>query len=106
MPVAPGEAWRALLGDGDPTTVAIIRDLRLPRIALGVTVGAGLAASGVVLQATLRNPLAEPYLDTYCPRSGTARSDVLAWLAVSAAARLCEGVPDEEPSLIEMARGE
>jgi iron complex transport system permease protein len=62
VPIAPGEVWHALLGGGDATAVSIVRDLRLPRIALGLAVGAGLAASGTALQATLRNPLAEPYL--------------------------------------------
>jgi iron complex transport system permease protein len=52
----------ALRGRGDPTAVAIVRDLRLPRIALGALVGAGLGASGAALQGALRNPLAEPYL--------------------------------------------
>ncbi|MDP2938849.1 MAG: iron ABC transporter permease [Candidatus Omnitrophota bacterium] len=36
--------------------------LRLARIILGIFVGAGLGVCGVVLQAILRNPLAEPYL--------------------------------------------
>lgn len=35
---------------------------RLPRIALAGIVGAALACAGVVLQAILRNPLADPYL--------------------------------------------
>ena len=52
----------ALLGEGDPTAVAIVRDLRLPRTLLGGLVGAGLGASGAALQGALRNPLAEPYL--------------------------------------------
>ena len=52
----------ALLGRGDPTAIAIVRDLRLPRVALGALVGAGLGASGAALQGALRNPLAEPYL--------------------------------------------
>lgn len=39
----------------------IIR-LRLARILLGVVVGAGLSVAGVILQALLRNPLAEPYV--------------------------------------------
>lgn len=57
-----GDVVRALLGEGEATTLAIVQSLRLPRVVLGVVVGAGLAASGTALQATLRNPLAEPYL--------------------------------------------
>jgi iron complex transport system permease protein len=52
----------ALRSTGDPTTIAIVRDLRLPRVLLGALVGAGLGASGAALQGSLRNPLAEPYL--------------------------------------------
>jgi iron complex transport system permease protein len=36
--------------------------IRLPRVILAAIVGAALAACGVVLQAVLRNPLAEPYI--------------------------------------------
>ncbi len=36
--------------------------LRLHRVIAGFVVGAGLASSGVVLQALLRNPLADPYI--------------------------------------------
>ena len=36
--------------------------LRLHRVAAGFVVGAGLACSGAVLQALLRNPLADPYV--------------------------------------------
>lgn len=60
--VAPADAWRALLGRGDPTVVAIVRDLRLPRVALAALVGAALALAGAAQQGVLRNPLAEPYL--------------------------------------------
>jgi iron complex transport system permease protein len=62
VPMPLGEVWGALFGVGDSTQVAIVRNLRLPRVALGIAVGAGLAVSGTALQATLRNPLAEPYL--------------------------------------------
>ena len=62
VPLTPTEVWRALAGAGDPSAIAIVNDLRLPRVTLGVVGGAGLAASGTALQATLRNPLAEPYL--------------------------------------------
>ncbi|MFH1379530.1 MAG: iron ABC transporter permease [bacterium] len=39
-----------------------IVNLRITRILLGILYGAGLGVCGVVLQAILRNPLAEPYL--------------------------------------------
>ncbi len=39
----------------------LIWDVRMPRIVLGTVVGAALAGCGVVFQAILRNPLAEPY---------------------------------------------
>ena len=62
VPLAVGDVWGALFGVGDSQSVAIVQTIRLPRVALGIVVGAGLSVSGVVLQATLRNPLAEPYL--------------------------------------------
>jgi iron complex transport system permease protein len=60
--VGAGDVVAALAGNGDATTVSIIRQLRLPRILLGALVGAGLGMSGGALQGTLRNGLAEPYL--------------------------------------------
>ncbi len=36
--------------------------IRVPRMLLGVLVGAGLALIGAVLQAVTRNPLADPHL--------------------------------------------
>ena len=38
----------------------IIWDIRLPRLAMGILVGAALAVSGVVMQGLFRNPLADP----------------------------------------------
>lgn len=40
----------------------IVFDLRLPRILLGILVGAGLSVAGASFQALLRNPLADPYV--------------------------------------------
>jgi iron complex transport system permease protein len=53
---------QAIRGDGDATTVAIVRRLRLPRAVLAGLAGGSLALSGAVFQALLRNPLAEPYV--------------------------------------------
>ena len=52
----------ALMGRGAADAEMIVRVLRLPRVALGIAVGAGLGMSGAALQANLRNALAEPYL--------------------------------------------
>lgn len=41
---------------------AALLELRLARVALALTVGAGLALSGAVLQGVLHNPLADPYV--------------------------------------------
>lgn len=45
-----------------PVTDAIVWELRLPRALTAAAVGGGLAMCGAVMQATTRNPLAEPYL--------------------------------------------
>src|SRR5690625_5488279 len=42
--------------------VQIIKDLRFPRIIIALFAGAALAVSGVLLQAVMRNPLAEPVI--------------------------------------------
>ncbi len=57
-----GVVWDALLGRGNNATVAIVRDLRLPRALLAFFVGGSLAVTGAALQALVRNPLADPYL--------------------------------------------
>lgn len=62
IPFSPGTVLDALRGVGEPTALTVVRDLRLPRMALAALVGAGLAMSGAALQGTLRNALAEPYL--------------------------------------------
>jgi iron complex transport system permease protein len=66
--VGPRDAWQVVtghleLGHGaPPTTDAIVWEIRLPRVLLAGAVGAGLALVGAVLQATMRNPLADPYV--------------------------------------------
>lgn len=59
-----GAAWKLLLGQGepDPTLEVIVWQLRWPRVMLAATVGASLSLGGLVFQALLRNPLAEPYI--------------------------------------------
>lgn len=69
--IAPRQVWEIVLhrinpASAEPTWPAvrasIVLDARLPRVVLAAVVGAGLAACGMVLQAVVRNPLADPML--------------------------------------------
>jgi iron complex transport system permease protein len=52
----------ALLGGGSDVQQVIVREIRLPRVILGLAIGAILGLSGAALQGLLRNPLASPSL--------------------------------------------
>src|SRR5664279_6063255 len=52
----------ALLGGGSDVQQVIVREIRLPRTILGLSIGAILGLSGAALQGLLRNPLASPSL--------------------------------------------
>lgn len=54
------DVFGILLGDSSSSYAAILLDVRLPRVLIGVLVGACLAASGAILQGIMRNPLADP----------------------------------------------
>ncbi|MCG8590162.1 MAG: iron ABC transporter permease [Proteobacteria bacterium] len=54
--------WDALRSDAGGAAADIVWRIRLPRVVLAMAVGASLALSGVVCQALLRNPLADPYI--------------------------------------------
>jgi iron complex transport system permease protein len=52
----------ALFGGGSDVAQVIVREIRLPRVILGLAIGAMLGLSGAALQGLLRNPLASPSL--------------------------------------------
>lgn len=54
-----GDLFKGLF-TGTNEDVEIIKDLRFPRIIIALFAGATLSVSGVLLQAVMRNPLAEP----------------------------------------------
>lgn len=65
--LAPGDVVQGILARfglaeplDDPLDMGTLWNIRLPRIALGVLVGAALAVAGAVMQAVFSNPLAEP----------------------------------------------
>ncbi len=68
--VAPGETvrylWAAVsggeIGADEVTRYQIVWQIRTPRVLLAAVVGAGLAAVGVVVQALVRNALADPFI--------------------------------------------
>lgn len=43
-------------------SLIVLRELRAPALVSAMTIGAALAVAGVLLQALLRNPLAEPWM--------------------------------------------
>ncbi|MEW4372509.1 FecCD family ABC transporter permease [Paenibacillus kandeliae] len=49
-----------VFGQQESVYRTIIMDLRLPRVLIGILVGACLAASGALLQGVMKNPLADP----------------------------------------------
>ena len=68
--IAPGETvrylWAAVsggeIGADEVTRYQIVWQIRTPRVLLAALVGAGLAAVGVVVQALVRNALADPFI--------------------------------------------
>lgn len=65
--ITPKEAlvytWQAVIGmESGNISSDVIQYLRLPHFILSFAVGWGLALCGTVMQAVMRNPLADPYL--------------------------------------------
>ncbi|MCW3820227.1 iron ABC transporter permease [Micromonospora sp. DR5-3] len=58
--------------------IAIVTELRLPRVVLGLLVGALLALAGGCYQGVFRNPLADPYLLGVAAGAGLAVTTVIA----------------------------
>ncbi|WP_046775903.1 FecCD family ABC transporter permease [Streptomyces yangpuensis] len=94
--IAPGRVVDIVIAglSGNRPTGAfatIVWDVRMPRILLGAVVGAGLAVAGTVLQALVRNQLADPFL--LGASSGASAGAVLVIVFGSAAAGFGMGVP-------------
>ncbi|GLV80269.1 ABC transporter permease [Streptomyces hygroscopicus subsp. hygroscopicus] len=60
FPIAPADVVRTLFGGGTVAQDFIVNDLRLPRVLVGLLVGAALGLAGAIVQSISRNPLGSP----------------------------------------------
>lgn len=62
--ISVGDLWGALCGSDqlDPSTLLIIRSIRLVKALVAIAAGAALAVSGLQMQTLFRNPLAGPFV--------------------------------------------
>src|SRR5262249_37146687 len=81
--LSPKAALAGLI-DGQGPAGIIVRDIRLPRTALALLIGATLGLSGAALQGLLRNPLAEPALFGAPRGAGAAASFRIAFSVAGA----------------------
>lgn len=72
-----GRVWIDPFAPSTRSTMLILFQLRLPRAALALVIGAGLGVSGAAMQGYLRNPLADPGLFGIAP--GAALGAVLSF---------------------------
>jgi iron complex transport system permease protein len=54
------EVLRALVGQGEAGAELVVQQLRLPRVLVGLLVGAAFGLAGAVTSSVVRNPLATP----------------------------------------------
>ena len=72
------DVFRTLLGMEQGNTIhVVIFNLRLPRVVLAMLLGSALAVSGALLQAVMRNPLADPGIIGVSAGAATAATAIL-----------------------------
>jgi len=59
----------------------IVLQIRLPRIILGVLVGAALSVAGVTMQGLFKNPMADPYIIGISSGAALGATVAIVWLA-------------------------
>ncbi len=70
-PIDFTDVVRALVGSGDPGTVLVVQELRLPRALVGLLAGIAFGMSGGLFQTMTRNPLASPDMIGLTQGAGT-----------------------------------
>ena len=75
--ISPADVFDSIFGDSERVPRQIVWNLRIPRALLGCLVGANLAVAGVLLQGIMRNPLAAPTTVGVSAGAGLAATAVL-----------------------------
>ena len=76
IPLSPVQVASALVGHGDTVSDFVIGQLRGPRVAGAILVGASLGVAGGIVQSVVRNPIASP--DVIGITSGASASGLTA----------------------------
>ena len=89
IPLSPLQVAGALVGHGDTVSDFVVGQLRGPRVAGAVLVGAALGAAGGIVQSVVRNPIASP--DVIGITSGASASGLTAIVVLGASGGLLFG---------------
>ncbi|MET0734168.1 MAG: iron chelate uptake ABC transporter family permease subunit [Microbacterium sp.] len=87
--LTPADVIGGILGTAEPSTVFVVRELRLPRALAAVLIGLALGASGTLFQRVLGNPLASPDFLGVAEGAGTATVAALVFGAAGVALPVC-----------------
>lgn len=74
------EIWQSINGTHGGVHEKIIMNIRLPRTVVAVLVGINLSLSGAILQAVMKNPLADPHIIGISSGAGLAGIAILLML--------------------------
>ncbi len=90
IPLSPLQVAGALVGHGDTVSDFVVGQLRGPRVAGAVLVGAALGVAGGIVQSVVRNPIASP--DVIGITSGASASGLTAIVLFGASGGTLFGV--------------
>ena len=75
--ISLNEIFSAIFGNNSDTHAQILNNIRLPRTIVAALVGINLALSGAILQAVMKNPLADPHIIGISSGAGLAGITVM-----------------------------
>ena len=75
--IPANEIWQGIMGEAVGTHEQILQNIRIPRTVVAALVGVNLSLSGAILQAVMKNPLADPHIIGISSGAGLAGIVVL-----------------------------